>query len=121
MGLAEAVQTVLERFGAQTFNGAPLRVYDDSNSVNPPCIWVPMPAVEFTFYKGTMEVSWSAFLVAPNTSTVSITQTLSQLVDAVAGLFPFTDGRAQPLQLREGAQPVPTYQLSWQSRIKIGA
>jgi hypothetical protein len=121
MGLAEAVAQVMERFGSVTYQGHPLRVFDDSNNVNPPCVWLPVPELEFVFHKGTMEVTWTAFLVAPNNNTLSVSQTLSELIDAVAGLFPFLEARAQPLTLREGAQPVPTYQVTWQSRIKIGA
>lgn len=121
MGLGEAVQEVLTRFASATFNGAPLRVFDDSNNVNPPCVWVPMPELVFTFHRGTIEVTWQAFLVAPNNNTLSVSATLSGLIDAVAGLYPFLEARAQPLTLREGAQPVPTYLLTWQSRIKIGA
>lgn len=121
MGVAQEVAKVMERFGSVDFQGAPLRVFDDSNNVNPPCVWLPVPALEFYFHKHTMEVTWTAFLVAPNTNTLSVSQTLSALVDAVAGLYPFLEARAQPLTLREGAQPVPTYQLTWQSRIQIGA
>jgi hypothetical protein len=112
---------VLERFRTAEFQGNPVRVFDDSNNVNPPCVWVPMPEVAFSFHKGTMEVTWTAFLVVPASSTVSISEALSGLTDAITGLFPYTDGRPQPLRLREGAQPVPAYQLTWQSRIKIGA
>ena len=120
-GLAEAVAQVLARFQTITYNGAPLRVFDDSNNVNPPCVWVPVPDIEFVFHKGTLEVDWSAYLVAPNNSTLSVSQTLSELVDAVAGLFPFLEARAVPLNLQGGGQPNPAYQLTWQSRIKIGA
>lgn len=121
MALAEAVAKVLERFSSVDFNGAPLRVYDDSNLINPPCVWLPVPGLEFAFHKGTAVVSWTAYLVAPNNNTLSISQTLSQLVDAVTGLFPFIDARAQPLNLPGGGQPHPSYAVTWQSRIQIGA
>jgi hypothetical protein len=121
MGLAQEVAQVLERFGSVTFQGFPLRVFDDSNNVNPPCVWLPVPELEFTYHKGTADITWTAFLVAPNNNTLSVSQTLSELIDSVAGLYPFLEARAQPLTLREGAQPVPTYQLTWHSRIKIGA
>jgi hypothetical protein len=72
MGLAEAVAQVLERFGSLTFQGSPLRVFDDSNNVNPPCVWLPVPELEFVFHKGTMEVTWTAFLVAPAITALSV-------------------------------------------------
>jgi hypothetical protein len=121
MGLAEAVAKVLERFSSVTFNGAPLRVSDDSAQVNPPCVWVPVPGLDFNFQKGQMEATWSAYLVAPNNNTLSVSQTLSELLDAVSGLFPFTTATAHPLLLQGGGQPHPSYQLTWHSRIRIGA
>jgi hypothetical protein len=121
MGLAEAVAQVLERFSSITFNGAPLRVFDDSSLVNPPCVWVPVPGLEFSFHKGTAVATWTAYLVAPNNNTLSVSQTLSALLDAVAGLFPFTEARAQPLNLPGGGPPHPSYAVTWQSRIQIGA
>jgi hypothetical protein len=121
MGLAAAVADVLARFSSCTFNGAPLRVFDDSNLVNPPCVWVPVPQLEFAFNKATAVATWTAYLVAPNNNTLSVSQTLSQLLDVVAGLFPFTEARAQPLSLPGGGPPHPSYQVTWQSRIQIGA
>lgn len=121
MGLAEAVAAVLAGFATRTLNGVPLRVTDDSNLVNPPCVWVPMPGLAFRFSKGCLEASWQAYLVAPNTSTTSVSETLSGLLDAVVGLYPFEEASAVPLSLPGGGQPAPSYQLTWSSRIPIGA
>lgn len=121
MGLAAAVQEVLTTFRAVTLpTGAQLRAFDDSATVSPPCVWVPVPAIEFQFGKRVLDVTWQAFLVAPNTSTQSVTATLSGLVDAVTGLFPYTSGNPQPLTLPGGGQPVPAYQLTWSARVPIG-
>lgn len=121
MALAEAVSQVLERFSSLTFNGAPMRVYDDSNLINPPCVWLPVPGLELAFHKGTAVVTWTVYLVAPNNNTLSVSQTLSQLLDAVAGLFPFTEATAHPLTLPGGGPPHPSYAVTWLSRIQIGA
>jgi hypothetical protein len=120
-GLAAAVAEVLAKFRAvELGNGFHLRAFDDSAQVTPPGVWLPVPAIRFQYGKRVIEVDWQAYLVAPNSSTQSVTPTLSELVDAVAGLFPFTDGTPTPLTLREGAQPVPSIQLVWSSRIPIG-
>jgi hypothetical protein len=121
MGLAEAVAAVLNGFAGRTYGGRPLRVTDDSNVVNPPCVWVPMPALTFRFSKACIDVEWQAYLIAPNASTTSVSETLSGLLDAVVGLYPFTEATAQPLTLPGGGQPAPAYQLTWTSRIPIGA
>jgi hypothetical protein len=120
-GLADAVGDVLAAFAGRSLNGHALRVTDDSNVVNPPAVWVPMPTLTFQFSKRCMEAEWSAFLVAPNTSTVSVSATLSALLDAVLGLYPFIDATPQPLTLPGGGLPVPAYHLTWSSRIPIGA
>jgi hypothetical protein len=119
-GLAAAVAGVLEAFASRTYDGRPLRVTDDSNVVNPPCVWVPMPALVFRFEKRVIETTWTAFLIAPNASSTSVSATLSGLLDAVAGLFPFRDGTAQPLSLPGGGLPAPAYQVTWLDRIPIG-
>lgn len=120
-GLADAVADVLAAFAGRTLNGDPLRVTDDSNVVNPPAVWVPMPSLTFLFSKRCIEAEWSAFLVAPNTSTTSVSATLSGLLDAVIGLYPFVDADPQPLTLPGGGLPAPSYRLTWTSRIPMGA
>lgn len=121
MGLAEAVAAVLAGFESRTFNGVPLRVTDDSNLVNPPAVWVPMPGLTFRFSKRCIDVEWQAYLIAPNTSTTSVSAVLSGLLDAVVGLYPFEEATAQPLTLPGGGQPAPSYRLTWSARIPIGA
>ena len=120
-GLAAAVADVLNAFAGRDFRGHPIRVTDDSNVVVPPCVWVPMPALTFQFAKGCVDVVWTAYLIAPNTNTTSVSETLSGLLDAVTGLFPFREGTAQPLTLPGGGQPAPSYQVTWNARIPIGA
>jgi len=121
MGLAVALGDVLTRFRSATLAGEPLRATDNSAQVNPPCVWVPVPSVDFQYGKRVLVVEWQAYLVAPNQSTASVPTTLSDLVDAVVGLFPFTSGTPYPLTLQGGGQPVPSYQLTWSARIPIGA
>lgn len=121
MGLAAALDAVLGKFRTVDVNGAPLRAFDDSGQVNPPCVWVPVPSIEYQFGKGVLQVEWQAYLVAPNQALTSVSPTLSALVDAVAGLFPFTSGTPFLLTLPGGGQPVPSYQLTWNDRIPIGA
>jgi hypothetical protein len=120
MGVAAAVADVLNAFASRSVDGRPLRVTDDSNVVVPPCVWVPMPALVFRFDKRVIEATWTAFLIAPNTNTKSVSETLSGLLDAVSGLYPFRDGTATPLTLPGGGQPAPSYQLTWTNRIPIG-
>jgi hypothetical protein len=120
MGLAQAVEDVLARFRSVELSDGALRATDDSSKLVPPCVWLPVPAVEFQYGKRVLVVSWQAYLVAPASSTQSVTPRLSELVDVVAGLFPFVDGTPTALTLPGGGQPVPSYQLAWSARIPIG-
>jgi hypothetical protein len=120
MGLVSAVADVLATFRTVNVNGSPLRAFDDSGQVNPPCVWVPVPSVVFQFGKRVLEVEWQAYLVAANSSLVSVSSTMSEMVDAVTGLYPFRTGTPYPLSLPGGGQPVPSYQLTWSARIAIG-
>lgn len=120
-GLADAIADVLATFRAvQLPDGSQLRATDDSAQVTPPTVWVPVPTIEFNYSKRVLNVTWQAYLVAPASSTKSVTPTLAQLVDAVAGLFPFTTGQPQLLTLQGGGQPVPSFQVTWLARITIG-
>jgi hypothetical protein len=121
MGLAAAIDDVLSGFAGLTFRGHPLRVFDDANNVNPPCVWLPMPALTFRFSKGCIEVVWTAYLIAPPTNTLSVSATLSELLDTVTGLHAYLEAVAQPLSLPGGGQPAPAYELTWNDRIPIGA
>jgi len=122
MGLAAAVDGVLATFRAVELpDGSQLRAFDDSAQITPPCVWLPVPSIEFQYSKRVLSVTWQAFIVAPPSSTKSVTPTLSQLVDAVSGLFAFTDGSPQLLTLQGGGQPVPSYRITWLARIPIGA
>jgi len=118
--LAEAAD-VLATFRTVELDGNRLRAFDDASQVNPPCVWLPVPSLDFQYGKRVVVVTWQAYLVAPNSSTQSVTPRLSELVDAVVGLYPFMSGTPLPLSLPGGGQPVPSYQLTWSSRIPIGA
>jgi hypothetical protein len=121
MGLAQAVADVLATFrSVELADGSNLRASDDSAQITPPTVWLPVPGLEFQYGKRVAVVTWQAYLVAPNSSTQSVTPRLSELVDVVTGLFPFVDGTAVSLTLPGGGQPMPSYLLAWSSRIPIG-
>jgi hypothetical protein len=121
MRLAEAYAETVAAFQALTFDGSPLRVATDENLVNPPCLYLPIPALEFRFDKGRADATWTGFLIAPNGGQGSSGFNLSGMVDAVAGLFPFIAADEYVLNLAGGGTPTRSYRITWASVIKIGA
>ena len=127
MGVASALVEVLAAFrgvsagGSETMDAQPLRATQDPNDIQTPTVFVPPPDVEFQFSKRRLQVTWTAYLVAPNSpKQKTTTEWLSSMIDAVTGLFPFTSGELYSLTLA-GGTPAQTYKLTWQSIIQIGA
>jgi hypothetical protein len=118
--LADELATVLGVFRGLTYRGAPLRATADEHDVNPPCVFVAPPDIAFRFAKDRSDVTWVAYLVGPNTTTGTAGDALAELVDTVAGAFPFTAGAYWQLTLPGGGTPTRAYQLTWSDTIPIG-
>lgn|SRR6185312_11274309 len=107
--------------GSATMDAYPLRAVSDPADIQTPTVWVPLPDISFQFHKQRAEVTWTAYLVAPNSpKQKTTTEWLSQMIDAVTGLFPFTTGELFTLTL-PGGVAAQAYKLTWQSHIAIGA
>lgn len=120
-GLAEAIETVVARFRGVQVDGQPLRAFSEPTDVNPPCVFVPPPDVTFQFHKHRLAVTWTAYVVAPTgPRQPGAFGHLAAIVDAVAGLFPFTAGDLYTLTLPGGGPPAQAYRLTWNATIAIG-
>lgn len=115
MSLATATAEVL-----QVFVDAGLRAVDDARDINPPCVYLMPPAGELRYGKASADVTWTAYLIVGNAGARAATKALSELVDTVAGIFPFTTFQRSPLALPGGGDPVPSYELTWKSTVLIG-
>lgn len=125
MGIATALADVVDAFRGVSVSGSaidayPLRAVSDPQDVQTPTAWIPLPDVEFQFHKGRLDVTWTAYLVAPNAPKQrTTTEHLSAMIDAVTGLFPFTSGELFSLTL-PGGVTAQAYKLTWHSLIAIG-
>ena len=127
MSLSDAVAEVLAAFrgvsvaGRATLDAYPLRATDDAGDIQTPTVWLPVPELTFQYSKQRALVTWTAYLLAPNSPKQrTTTDYLSLMIDAVAGLFPFTSGSLYTLTL-QGGTVAQAYQLTWISHIAIGA
>lgn len=126
MGIAIALAEVLDAFrgvyvaGSASMDAQPLRATQDPNDIQTPTVFVPPPDIEYQFSKRRLHVTWSAYLVAPNSPKQrTTTEWLSAMIDAVAGLYPFTTAELFSLTLAGGA-PAQSCKLTWQTQIPIG-
>lgn len=120
-GLSEALAGVLGTFSGVSLGGAPLRAFSDPTDVTPPCVFVPLPDIAFRFSKRCLDLTWYAYVVGPNSPTArGTTESIAVVLDAVAGLFPYTSGDVYQLTLPGGGPPAQAYRLQWLDRIPMG-
>jgi hypothetical protein len=117
MSIATAAADVL-----QALQGAGVRAVDDARDINPPCVYLVPPEGALRFHKGTADATWTIYLVTGDAGARAATRALSDLLDQVAGLFAFTTFERVALAVPgAGADPLPSYRLTWKSLIPIGA
>jgi hypothetical protein len=116
VSIATATEDVLTRLLA-----AGVRAVDDARDLNPPCVYVVPPDANLRFDKGRAQLEWTAYLIVGNNGARPATRALSELLDKLAGVFPITTVRRQPLNVPGGGDPLPAYELAWISTITIGA
>ncbi len=120
-GLSSALAEVVARFAAVTIGGKPLRVFTDPNDVTPPCVFVPLPDLAFRFAGDRARATWSAFVVGPNAPAQTGTvENIATVLDAVAGLFPYTEGELFTLTLPGGGPAAQSYRLTWLQTMRVG-
>jgi hypothetical protein len=121
VGIAAALAEVVDAFRGVSVNGDPLRATADPQNIQTPSVWVPTPDVNFRYNKERAEITWSAYLIAPNAPKQhTTTEHLARMIDAVTGLFPFTTGESYTLTLPGGVS-AEAYKLTWIQHITIGA
>lgn len=117
MSIATATADVL-----QAFLDAGVRAVDDARDVNPPCVYLMPPQGSFRFDRDRADVTWTAYLVTGDAGARPATKALSDLIDAIAGIFPVTTFERRALLLPgAGSDGLPAYEFTWKSHIPIGA
>lgn len=102
------------------FEAAGVRCVSDPRDVNPPCVLLVMPQIEFQFGKLNADMEWSAYLVAGNSGQPSAAETLGEMLDSIMGVRAFTTGAPYNLPLPGGGDAVPAYLVQWRERSPIG-
>jgi hypothetical protein len=102
------------------FTAAGIRATDDARNINPPCVYVMPPAGSFRFDRGRASIDWTAYLVTGDAGARAATAALSDMVDKLAGALPITTFTRRALAVPGGGDPLPAYELSWESTVTIG-
>jgi hypothetical protein len=116
--LAGAVDAILDRLRA-----AGIRATSDLRNVNAPGCYLPPPAIDWRFARGSVSLSWSLLAVVPNTGRDVALKNLGPLLDQVTAALvttPVTDGRFVDVAGVDGAAPMPGYELHFTTRHQFG-
>lgn len=114
--LAGAVGDLLDQL-----TGAGIRATADIRNINPPCVYVPPPWINWRFGKGYVDLSWTLNLVVPNSGRdVALKNLGPLLIDVYEALVPIncapTDARYSELTVPDGGPPMPCYEMNLTTR-----
>lgn len=113
MDIAGAVQSVVDRLTA-----AGVRATLDERDVNPPCVFISPPAVEFRFGRRGFTATFTGWCVTGAAGRSVDLANLAELVDRAGEALQWAQVRADPADLLVPEQPVPlpAYRLTWSER-----
>lgn len=87
----------------------------DLGDLNPPAVYVPLPALAFRFHKGDATATWRLVAAVTNNSRAQVLTELSALLDAVQDALGGLVVTAAPVDLGENS--LPGYELTFTTRI----
>ena len=115
VNVAGAVAEVVERLTA-----AGIRATNDERDLNPPCVYVAPPAVEWRFGRGDFTATFTVWCVTGAAGRNIDLVNLGDLLDDVGMALDWAGVRADPADLLvpHQAAPLPAYRLTWTERFK---
>lgn len=113
MDLAAAVQGVVAHL-----NEAGVRAVDDPRDINPPCVLVRPPELEFEFKPGCFTATWNLWCIVPDAGRHQSLISVSALMDDTTTALGWKAVSARPddVLLNDGGS-APMYVLTLTERI----
>ena len=113
MDIAGAVQSVVDRLTA-----AGVRATLDERDINPPCVFISPPAVEFRFGRGGFTAAFTGWCVTGAAGRSVDLNNLADLVELTGAALGWSAVRADPADLLvpDHPLPLPAYRLTWSER-----
>jgi hypothetical protein len=99
---------------------AGIRVYDDVQDANPPCVLMEPPVLTFRFKMGSYSAGQTAMLLSSNTVRRAQWVELSDLLEQVQQVLGYPVGEAVPVtsvHFPDGSGVTAAYQISWTDRL----
>jgi hypothetical protein len=114
VNVADAVADVVGRLTA-----AGIRATNDERDINPPCVYISPPAIEYRFGRGDFTALFTAWVVTGAAGRSVDLVNLGAQLDQVGAALNFAAVRADPadLLIPQQAAPLPAYRLTWSERI----
>jgi hypothetical protein len=115
VNVAGAVQDVVDRLLA-----VGIRATLDERDINPPCVFVPPPAIGWRFARNDFDAEFTIWCVTGAAGRRTDLVTLGELLDDVTAALQFAAVRAEPadLLIPHQAAPLPAYRLTWSERVR---
>ena len=116
--MVDVALAVSDVVGRLTAGG--VRATLDERDINPPCVYVAPPAVEYRFGRGDFTATFTAWCVTGAAGRAADLSALGDLLDAVGIALDFAGIRADPadLLIPQQAAPLPAYRITWSERIR---
>lgn len=115
MNVADAVQSVVDRLIA-----VGIRAVRDIRDINPPCVFVAAPAIEWRFARNDFDAEFVLWVVTGAAGGDVDLTNLGEQIDDVTAALQFAAVRAEPnnLLVPEQSAPLPAYRLTFTERIR---
>lgn len=104
----------------EALQAAGVRVFDDVQDVNPPCVLMQPPVLTFRFKAGNYSAAQTAMLLTSNTVRRAQWVELSDLLEQVQQVLGYGIGDAVPVlsaYFPDGTGITAAYQISWTDRL----
>jgi len=97
-----------------------IRATTDLKMLNPPCVYLAAPELEFRFRQGDFTATYTMLLVAANTSRRLAFDEMSQLIVQVQTILGERARSARPVDVptNDGSAILLGYEFTWAERVR---
>jgi hypothetical protein len=97
-----------------------IRATNDIKMLNPPCVYLAPPELEFRFRQGDFTATYTMLLVAANTSRRLAFDEMSQLILSVQTILGERARTARPVDVptNDGSAILLGYEFTWAERVR---
>jgi hypothetical protein len=104
----------------EALEGAEIRVTVSMRDIDPPCVFLPVPALAYRFKDGGLDADLRPVCISPNTDRATAIGVLSDLLEATQAALNrrSTSGRPVEVLLADNSAALLAYELSFQLTVR---